>query len=132
LPKVEQLTPSSRLLHKIDQYTSVPSATIFLVTVLTLAVIAGASLGFPSGWVTGFEVGTSALTLLMVTVIQHTQGREETATQRKLDELLRATPQAQTGLMMLEEESDETIQKVEETQRQSKLRREDRRGVPQR
>ena len=120
MPRVEQLTPSSRLLHKIDYYTSIPSATIVLATLLAIAVIVGAVLGFPSGWLTGFEIGTSVLTLLFVTVIQHTQGREQTATQRKLDELLRATPHAETGLMMLEEESDEMIQEVEESQRRSK------------
>ena len=118
--QIEQLTPSSRVLHRIDYLTSIPSATIFLAVVLVLAVIFGAVLGFPSGWTTGFAIGTSTLTLLMVTVIQHTQGREQTATQRKLDELLRASPHARTELMMLEEESDETIQKVEETQRRSK------------
>jgi low affinity Fe/Cu permease len=120
MPKIEQLSPSSRLLHRIDHYTSIPSATIILGLVLAVTVVIGAVLGFPSGWTTGFEVGTSALTLMMVTVIQHTQGREQTATQRKLDELLRASPLARTDLIMLEEESDERIQEVEETQRRSK------------
>ncbi len=122
MPKTEHLTPSSRLLHTIDYYTSVPAATIALIVLLSVAVIIGAILGFPSAWLTGFEIGTSALTLTMVTVIQHTQGREQTATQRKLDELLRATPFAQSELMMLEEEPDETIQAVEETQRRFKPR----------
>jgi low affinity Fe/Cu permease len=120
MPRIEQLTPSSRVLHRIDYYTSIPMAAVVLAVVLAVAVIVGAILGFPGGWMTGFEIGTSVLTLMMVTVIQHTQGREQTATQRKLDELLRAMPHAQTGLMMLEEESDETIQEVEESQRRSK------------
>ena len=120
MPRIEQLSPSSRFLHKIDFYSSIPAATIFLAVALALAVIVGAALGFPSGWMAAFEIGTSVLTLLMVTVIQHTQGREQTATQRKLDELLRASPHAKTELMMLEEESDETIQEVEETQRRTK------------
>jgi low affinity Fe/Cu permease len=120
MPRIEHLTPSSRLLHKIDYYTSNPSATIILMIVLVAAVIVGAALGFPGIWTTGFEVGTAALTLTMVTVIQHTQGREQTAVQRKLDELLRASPHAETDLVMLEEESDETIQSVEAMLRESK------------
>jgi low affinity Fe/Cu permease len=56
----------------------------------------------------------------MVFVIQHTQSREQAATQRKLDELLRALPGAQTGLIMLEEASEETMQEVEEGQRSLK------------
>ena len=83
-------------------------------------VALGASLGFPSGWTTGFEVATSILTLMMVLVIQHTQGREQAATQRKLDELLRASPGADRALIMLEEESDDTIKDVEDSQRLSK------------
>ncbi len=77
-------------------------------------------MGYPAGWTIGFEVGTASVTLIMVTIIQHTQGREQTATQRKLDELLRAMPEAESSLIMLEEESDETIQHVEERQRGSK------------
>ena len=62
-----------------------------------------------SGWETGFAVGTSVVTLMMVFVIQHTQGREQAATQRKLDELLRALPEAENGLMMLEEAAEEVL-----------------------
>ncbi len=119
-PKTERLTRSSRRLHKIDHYTSQPWATLLLGTILVSAVVLGAVLGFPTTWSTAFEVGASFITLMMLVIIQHTQGREQTATQRKLDELLRALPQAESTLMMLEEESDETIQAVEEGQRMTK------------
>ena len=59
-----------------------------------------------------FETGTSAITLVMLFVIQHTQSREQAATQRKLDELLRALPGAETGLMLLEEASDDAMSDV--------------------
>ncbi len=120
--RTEQLTRSSRWLHRIDHYTSLPWATVILGVLLAVAIVIGGVLGFPAGWVTGFEVGTASLTLTMVTIIQHTQGREQTATQRKLDELLRANPEAESALIMLEEESDETIQDVEAKQRGSKGR----------
>jgi low affinity Fe/Cu permease len=51
---------------------------------------------------------------------QHTQSREQAATQRKLDELLRALPGAESGLIMLEEASEETMNEVEEGQRSLK------------
>ena len=120
VPKTERLTRSSRWLHKIDHYTSQPSATLLLGAILVTAVVLGAILGFPATWTAAFEVGASFVTLMMVVIIQHTQGREQMATQRKLDELLRALPQAESGLMMLEEESDETIQAVENRQRITK------------
>ena len=39
----------------------------------------------------------------MVFVIQHTQARAQEATQRKLDEILRASPEADNSLITLEE-----------------------------
>jgi len=77
----------------------------------------GIVLHFTTGWVVGFETGTSTVTLLMVLAIQHTQSREQSATQRKLDELLRAMPEAENSFIMLEEASSEVLREVEETQR---------------
>lgn len=118
--KTDRLSTSSRALHTIDHYTSLPWATIVLGLILLSAILAGAALGYPSAWTTGFEIGTASVTLMMVTIIQHTQGREQTATQRKLDELLRATPEAEGSFIMLEEASDDTIQDVETRQRNLK------------
>lgn len=64
-----------------------------------------------------FEVSVSTVTLVMVFAIQHTQGREQAATQRKLDELMPALPGADDSLMMLEEASREVMLDVEEEQR---------------
>ena len=110
------------MLHKIDHYTSQPLATLLLGTILVSMLVLGAVLGFPATWSTAFEVAASFITLMMLVIIQHTQGRAQTTTQRKLDELLRALPQAESTLMMLEEESDETIQAVEDGQRMIKDR----------
>jgi low affinity Fe/Cu permease len=88
-----------------------------VVALLGCLLIVGAALGFPSGWVIGSEVGMSATTLVMVFAIQHTQGREQAASQRKLDELLRALPGAQERFMMLEEAPDAVLQGVVEDQR---------------
>jgi low affinity Fe/Cu permease len=120
VPKTQRLTRSSRWLHKVDHYTSQPWATLLLGVILVSVIVLGAVLGFPASWTTAFEVGASFITLMMLVIIQHSQGREQTATQRKLDELLRALPQAESTLILLEEESDETMQAVEENQRQTK------------
>ncbi len=91
-----------------------------MAATLVGAVLLGASVAFSAAWETGFAVGTSAVTLMMVFVIQHTQGREQAATQRKLDELLRALPEAESGLMMLEEAPEEELRDVELLQRETK------------
>ena len=62
-------------------------------------------------------MGAATLTVIMVFTIQHTQTREQAATQRKLDELLHATPGAAESLMMLEEAPEQFIRAVEEDQR---------------
>jgi len=108
----------SKVLYRIDHYSSMPvvavSGLVFLVTFLAIGVV----LGFPGGWVVAFEVTVAALTLMMVFTIQHTQSREQAATQRKLDELLRAVPGAAASLMMLEEAPKETLLEVEDEQRE--------------
>jgi low affinity Fe/Cu permease len=117
---VEQRTVGSRWLYRVDHYSSLPIAAIAVGVLLVAAFVVGIALSFPNGWIVAFESATSAVTLAMVFVIQHTQSREQAATQRKLDELLRALPEAQSGLMMLEEASEETMKEVEEGQRDLK------------
>jgi low affinity Fe/Cu permease len=120
IPRTRQLSRASRWLHHVDHYSSLPAASFLLAALLVGAIVTGAVLQFSSGWLTGFEVVTATVTLLMVFVIQHTQSREQSATQRKLDELLRALPEAESGLMMLEEASEERMRNVELDQRESK------------
>jgi low affinity Fe/Cu permease len=120
--RVEQRTMGSRWLYVVDHYSSLPIVALSIGGVLVAALVLGIALGFPNGWIVTFEAGTSTVTLVMVFVIQHTQSREQAATQRKLDELLRALPEAQSELMMLEEASEETMKEVEEGQRDLKRR----------
>jgi low affinity Fe/Cu permease len=105
------------VLYWIEHYVSLPGVALMISGLMICLVIMGAVVGFPSNWVAAFEVSVSAITLVMVFAIQHTQGREQAATQRKLDELLRALPGADRSLMMLEEAPGEVILDVEEGQR---------------
>ncbi len=118
--RVEQRTVGSRWLYRVDHYSSLPVVAGAMGVLLVIAFVVGIALGFSNGWIIAFESGTSTVTLAMVFVIQHTQSREQAATQHKLDELLRALPEAQSGLIMLEEASEETMLEVEEGQRDLK------------
>jgi len=120
IPRTEQRSSSSRWLYRIDHYSSLPWAALVVAFVLVVTIAVGAWMRFSPGWLIGFETGTSSITLLMLFVIQHTQSREQAATQRKLDELLRATPDAETGLILLEEASDDEMRDVESDLRDSK------------
>ncbi|HEX3564372.1 MAG TPA: low affinity iron permease family protein [Acidimicrobiales bacterium] len=123
-PRIVQRTANlprnSRVLYRVEHYSSLPSVALSIVVALIALVAVGAALGFPTGWVAGFEVGASAITLMMVFAIQHTQGREQAATQRKLDEILQAIPGAADHLMMLEEAPREVILEVEERHREAR------------
>jgi low affinity Fe/Cu permease len=116
--RTAQLPLVSKVLYRIDHYSSMPAVAISGVVLLVAFLAVGAVLGFPNQWVVAFEVTVAALTLMMVFTIQHTQSREQAATQRKLDELLRAVPGAAASLMMLEEAPKETILEVEDEQRE--------------
>jgi low affinity Fe/Cu permease len=69
-------------------------------------VLLSLAVGFPGRWETVFQTLVAALTLAMVFVIQHTQARQQAATQRKLDEILQALPGADNALLSLEHASD--------------------------
>jgi low affinity Fe/Cu permease len=112
---------TSRVLYRIEHYTSFPAVAIAIIVAMIGLIAAGAAIGFPSGWVAAFEVSASAVTIVMVFAIQHTQGREQAATQRKLDEILRALPGADESLMMLEEAPPRVMLDVEEEQRDVRL-----------
>jgi low affinity Fe/Cu permease len=105
------------VLHGIEHYTSLSGIALAIPGAFVCLAIVIALLGYPEHWVAGFELGVSALTLIMVFTIQHTEMRDQAATQRKLDELLRAMPGAAESLMMLEEAPEAFIRDVEEDQR---------------
>jgi low affinity Fe/Cu permease len=82
---------------------------VLVVTVAAVWLAVSIVAGFPARWETVFETVTSALTLAMVFVIQHTQARYQRATQRKLDELLLAVPGTNSSLLTLEHASDDEL-----------------------
>lgn len=78
------------------------------VAVDVVWVLCSAVLGFPAALETIFQT-VAAVTLAMVFVIQHRQSRQQVATKRKLDEILRALPHADNALIALEEASDDAL-----------------------
>jgi low affinity Fe/Cu permease len=104
-------------LYKIEHYTVLPAVALVVTAIVISLVVAIAILDFPKNSVAAFELSVSSVTLIMVFAIQHTQGREQAATQRKLDELIRAFPGTNESLMMLEEAPREVMLDVEDEQR---------------
>ena len=112
--------PGSWLLHRVDRAASRPVIAIAVVALAAAWVAVSAVLDFPTKAETVFQTLVAALTLAMVFVIQHTQSRLNVATQRKLDELLRAAPAADNTVISLEHASDDELQTATETHQQAR------------
>lgn len=99
----------SQLLHTLLDWASKPSLAVTLVAVDALWIALSIVAGFPERLEAVFHTIVDAITLGLVFVIQHTQAREQAATQRKLDEILHALPDAENSLIALEEGSDDEL-----------------------
>jgi low affinity Fe/Cu permease len=100
---------ASRLLHRVGELVADAGAGVVAASLVVIWAIVGAIAGFPTWWATLLYSVTASITFVMVFVIQHTQSRQIIAVQRKLDELLRATP-GDNSLIAVEEASDEELQ----------------------
>ncbi len=106
----EQRRWTSRALHRVGSVVAHAGAGIAAAVLVAVWTVVGVIEGFPPWWETVLYSVASASTFVMVFVIQHTQARQTAATQRKLDELLRASAQADAGIIAVEEAPDEDLQ----------------------
>lgn len=104
-----QRTAVSRFLHGLGEFSqrTAASATAALVSAAFLLAALLAPRATP--WLTAFEALAAAVTLVMVFALQHTQARQQAAVQRKLDEILRALPEADKRLVQLESASEDEL-----------------------
>jgi low affinity Fe/Cu permease len=92
----------SRVLHWIGDLTSKAGVAAVVASVVVLYLVFLVIAGAPGHWETTFQTVVGAVTLVMLFVIQHTQSRQQKATQLKLDELILATPKADDLLVKIE------------------------------
>lgn len=104
--------PASQVLHGLDRLASKSWVAATVVAIDLIWIVFSVSFEFPGRLETVFQTVVAAVTLAIVFVIQHTQAREQAVTQRKLDEILRALPDADNALVTLENASDNTLQQV--------------------
>jgi len=90
------------------------AAEVFLAAVALILIwgALGPRYGYSDTWQLVINTATTIITFLMVFVIQNTQSRDAKAIQLKLDELIRAVEGARTGLVRLEEQSDEDLRSL--------------------
>ena len=105
---------SSRALHRVGDGVAHSGAGSAAAALAVGWVAVGIVAGFPGWWATVLYSVTGLTTFVMVFVIQHTQARQTTAMQRKLDEVLRSSLEADNAVIAVEEASDEHLRTLAE------------------
>jgi len=100
---------TSRVLHRAGDFVGSAGTGVFAAALTASWGILGTIVGFPEWWKTALYSVAGATTFVMVFVIQHTQARQVSSMQRKLDELLRSSSEADNRLIAVEEASDEEL-----------------------
>jgi low affinity Fe/Cu permease len=105
---------ASRALHRIVDWLSHALVAPLIGTIVAAFLVALAVVGHPQSWQTAFATAASAVTLVMVFVIQHTQGRQQQALQLKLDEIIRALPGADDHLVHVEVAAEDELVEIDD------------------
>ena len=106
--------PGSWWLHRLGKATAHAGAGLLAAGAVSGWTVVGAVTEFPAWWQTVLYSVSASITVVMVFAIQHTQARQQSATQRKLDELLRALPAADNRLIATEGAPDEELKALAE------------------
>ena len=104
----------SRFSQRVADITGSPWAFIVAIASIGLWLVSGPLFGFSDTWQLVANTVTTLITTLMVFLIQNTQNRDARAMHLKLDELLRAVPEARNQFMEAEEEDLDEIEREKE------------------
>jgi low affinity Fe/Cu permease len=100
---------ASRAVHRVNDLTTRPFMAIGVAVAVVTMWILIAVTGFDETLQFAFATVCAGITVTMVFVLQHTQRRAQAALQLKLDELVRAVPQADDHLIGVEASSDDEL-----------------------
>jgi low affinity Fe/Cu permease len=106
----------NRFFHRFAQAAATVMGSHWAFAAAAVGCLVWAATGpvfdYSNTWQLVINTATTVMTFLAVFLIQNTQNRSDIAVQLKLDELLRAVETARTGLIDLEDSTDEEIEKL--------------------
>jgi low affinity Fe/Cu permease len=102
-----------RFARKISEVLGRAEVFLGAVVLIVIWAVLGPIYHYSDTWQLVINTATTIVTFLMVFLIQNTQNRDAKAIQLKLDELIRGVQGARTGLVRLEELSDEELKELE-------------------
>jgi low affinity Fe/Cu permease len=112
-----------RFAQRTSEWTGSAWAFVLAVVIILVWAVTGPMFGFSDTWQLVINTGTTIVTFLMVFLIQNTQNRDAKAMHLKLDELLRGVEGARTGMVDLENWTDDELDRLQaQFQRIRKLR----------
>lgn len=97
----------------MDRVTTHPAAAGAVAAVVVSAFGVVLATGFSQAFQVGFATVCGGISVTMLFVLQHTQRRAQMAIQLKLDELVRALPQADNRVVRLEAATVEELRDFE-------------------
>jgi low affinity Fe/Cu permease len=102
--------------HQLNELSTRPVIAVVVAVLVLVAFVVIAVTGFDQDVQFVFATVCAGITVTMVFVLQHTQRREQTAVQLKLNEIVRALPPADDRLIGVEASPDRELVDLEETQ----------------
>jgi low affinity Fe/Cu permease len=96
----------------VTDWAGSPAAVLGSIAIVLIWAVLGPVFNFSDTWQLWINTGTTILTFNMVFIIQATQNRSDTATQIKLDELIKASKDARNRVIDLEDQEDEVVEKL--------------------
>ncbi|MBA2250488.1 MAG: low affinity iron permease family protein [Chitinophagaceae bacterium] len=102
----------NRFSNIVTKATGKPIAFIMAVLIILVWGITGPIFHFSDTWQLVINTGTTIITFLMVFVIQHSQNKDTTAIQLKLNELIAANSDASNRLVAIEDLTEHELETI--------------------
>ena len=117
-PTAEDSPVSRRALRRLGSVVASTTSTAVVALLFFGGLVISLLVPHSIDWLTRLQAVASIASLVLLFALHHSQHRDQLALQRKVDELLQATPGADNRLLQLESASDETLNTMNERHRE--------------